>query len=168
MPQLQDYRSGYQLPLSKDWTFKPVQRTNIKIRVGADPVKIIEENTKGWLISGHIFMNSPDIRVKIQFEGPTLGELSEFSQTPREDEILGYRGLVGAIAFTNSLYNPITALYNMNFSTNFPGTPWAGSLKITLKNEGNYDATVFNMYIHRILFTDAITPLKLKIKKVME
>lgn len=148
---------GFGLPISDKWFFRPIVRDNLRVPVGAT-LTVVDEPGYGWLLSGYLVCDSPDLRLLIQCQAGL--EVVELTQTPRERFNWGQIGLVGGILWSVVRYDLINNVYVLNFTGNFPGTPWGGILKIFLENEGAYEATATRLFIHRIIVVHPTYPLQ--------
>ena len=149
---------GFSFPISNRWFFRPILRgPNLKV-AAAGSIVLVDEPSFGWLLSGYLVCDAPDLRLKIECQAGL--ETVEFTQTARERFTYGQVGLVGGILWSVVKYDLVNSVFVLNFTGNFPGTPWAGILKITLLNEGAYEATVTDLFIHRVIIVHPAYPLQ--------
>ena len=130
-------------------------KNNLQIGIG-QTVSIIDEYSYGWLLSVYWVQNSPDINMKLLFESKQ--GTTELEIKPRDDHaaFAAGTGMSSGIGFTLRKYDLINSIFSYTMRGNFPGAPWAGTLRVTATNEGIFDAMIVQLWVHRIVIEKAL------------
>lgn len=145
---------GYAFPVSPKWYFRPVVRHNLSVPVG-ESRPIIDEYSYGWLLSAYWIQTSPKINMHLLFESKQ--GTAELNIRPDLDFAAFSVGTVAAgIAFNLEKYDLINSIFSYTMHGVFPGAPWQGTLQVTAKNEGNYDASILELWVHRVIVVKAL------------
>lgn len=157
MPQSEiDEERMYQLlqgnafPVSDRWYFRPVVKNNVKIAPGAT-ASIIDEYSYGWLLSVYYICTSPKLTMQLLFESKQ-GNVELTLQPYNANLLFGASDAPSTgIGFVLRKYDRMKSIFTYSMYGVFPGAPWAGTLRLLARNDGEYEATILQIWIHRII-----------------